>query len=169
MKRRSVGMAACLMALGVGLVSAPRADAVGLWPGEDKLSFAWKQLAVTCEVNNDQTMMRWVVKARMKVNNRDHIGGWATEMVFKVRVIPGATGINAGARDFTSKSFKTPSYTATYSHDFEAKTGWVSVDLLSWRLETKYLWDRPSPKHNVSRHIKGTRDLKTCGGFTWTP
>jgi hypothetical protein len=160
-----VGAAACVLALGAGLSSVPEAPAAPGLPGEDKLDFGWKFLGYRCETHPNQPLIRAVVKARMLVNNVDKYGRWAKNMTFKVRLIPTTAGINI-SREWGSKKVSTPLYTASYNHVFEVASPWMK-STADWRMQTKYIWDRPAPVRDVTRTF--TTPIPIVCGFTASP
>jgi hypothetical protein len=157
-RRIGVAAGALVLSLGAALLSPSRAVALPL--GEDKLDFAWKYLGYSCEFSADGKRVRYVVKARMRVNNRPSAGRWASEMTFKARVVASGAGLNL-PRNWSSKTYRPLIYSKRYNWDVTVRTDWVSARG-DWRLQTKYIWDRPAPIRNVTRTFKSAQDM-ICG------
>ena len=49
-------------------------------------------------------------------------------------------------------------YTRRYKQDITVTTDWFSAQA-EWRLQTKYVWDRPAPVRNVTRTFKSPQDI----------
>ena len=118
--RWSGAAAVSLVLLGTGLVGAPGASAV--LPGEDKLDYGWKYLGYTCQQSSDGLRIRYVVKARMIVNNRPQFGRWATEMTFKARLVPSGAGLNL-PRDWSSRTVRSSTPVGTSRTSPSPRTG----------------------------------------------